>query len=356
MCSLNSSNEEGSGVINLITLFLMSDVRCKNLRESNDLSNARNRGTSKEFIGICLDRKKWNVYITDKAGRRIYKGRYNTPEEAAHAYDEAVIEENGEDVRLNFPVPEICIGRGIDNDLLELFKNTFIDYDEILLKQFAEEVCKISWERSQINPPFPVLPKAEDIPFTPNPKQLEPLKEGERFIELNGKCGKGRLLRCSTEDYDMLNTYKWYVYRKRNGYESVSCTIKSVNVLAHRLVMGAKRADDKTIDHVNRDTLNVTRDNLEFTDRLKNLQNKGSGKNSTSKYVGVSYSKRDKKWLAYIQVDGKRKFVGRFDEENDAARARNDAVAAHGLNSPKNHIIDTIDSVINISFLFEESS
>jgi hypothetical protein len=29
MCSLNSSNEEGSGVINLITLFLMSDMKVR---------------------------------------------------------------------------------------------------------------------------------------------------------------------------------------------------------------------------------------------------------------------------------------------------------------------------------------
>ncbi len=41
----------------------------------------------------------------------------------------------------------------------------------------------------------------------------------------------------------------------------------------------------------------------------------------TSKFRGVSWNARDKKWMARIRVDGKLRGLGRFAVEEDAAKA-----------------------------------
>ena len=70
------------------------------------------------------------------------------------------------------------------------------------------------------------------------------------------------------------------------------------------------------IDHINE----VKTDN-----RLKNLRLIGhrenvsrSMKNNTSTYVGVSWSKNAKKWISQITIEGKTKYLGLFDNEEDA--------------------------------------
>lgn len=41
-------------------------------------------------------------------------------------------------------------------------------------------------------------------------------------------------------------------------------------------------------------------------------------KNNTSTYVGVSWSKNAKKWISQITIKGKTKYLGLFDNEEDA--------------------------------------
>jgi hypothetical protein len=51
----------------------------------------------------------------------------------------------------------------------------------------------------------------------------------------------------------------------------------------------------------------------------------------TSKFIGVKWEKRQEKWVGTLSVDGTRKRLGSFALEEDAARAYDDARAAHGL-------------------------
>jgi len=57
-------------------------------------------------------------------------------------------------------------------------------------------------------------------------------------------------------------------------------------------------------------------ENLEITTQRENTNRKHL--KSSSKYVGVCFFKRDKKWKAQIHINGKRKHLGLFDNEYDA--------------------------------------
>ena len=49
-----------------------------------------------------------------------------------------------------------------------------------------------------------------------------------------------------------------------------------------------------------------------------------------SKYVGVSWRKKNKKWQAEINIDGKSKFLGHFDNEKGAAYKYDEQAAIIG--------------------------
>jgi hypothetical protein len=49
----------------------------------------------------------------------------------------------------------------------------------------------------------------------------------------------------------------------------------------------------------------------------------------TSSHRGVSWNKSRKKWEAAIRVDGKRKYLGRFVDEDDAGRAYDASIRKH---------------------------
>jgi hypothetical protein len=54
--------------------------------------------------------------------------------------------------------------------------------------------------------------------------------------------------------------------------------------------------------------------------------------NHSSKYLGVNLDKQYKKWRASIVVDGRKKILGYFSNEEEAARAYNIAATRHGRN------------------------
>lgn len=57
--------------------------------------------------------------------------------------------------------------------------------------------------------------------------------------------------------------------------------------------------------------------------------NQCSSKNSSSKYIGVGFDKRLNNWRARIKVDGKEVFLGRFNSEEEAAKARDISTKKH---------------------------
>ena len=79
------------------------------------------------------------------------------------------------------------------------------------------------------------------------------------------------------------------------------------------------------VDHINGDRLDNRKENLRFCTLSQNSMNKRGRSSRTSKYKGVCYAKRRNKWQASIRVDGKERFLGYFNNEEDAAKAYDEA-------------------------------
>lgn len=68
----------------------------------------------------------------------------------------------------------------------------------------------------------------------------------------------------------------------------------------------------KIVDHKNGNTLDNKKCNLRICTNKENVRNQKINKRNTTGYKGVSYNKRDKKYAAYIKVDGKKISLGYY--------------------------------------------
>lgn len=87
--------------------------------------------------------------------------------------------------------------------------------------------------------------------------------------------------------------------------------------LLHRYLL--KPSKGLTIDHLNRNPLDNRRCNLRICTQFENNQNQ---RHNTSGKVGVSYSKQDKRFIAYIRVNRKQIRLGAFKNFEDAVKCR----------------------------------
>ena len=75
--------------------------------------------------------------------------------------------------------------------------------------------------------------------------------------------------------------------------------------------------------------------NLRELSHKQNMKNQSLYRNNTSGHAGVHWIRRDKRWLAQIQVNGKKINLGYFKEKEDAIKARKEAEAKYKFH--KNH-------------------
>jgi len=89
--------------------------------------------------------------------------------------------------------------------------------------------------------------------------------------------------------------------------------------LVHRFVMDSP----KVIDHINQVKYDARRKNLRVCTHSENHRNGKVRPNNKLGVLGVCPDSRDPaRFRAYIMVDGRQVFLGRFDEFNDAVTAR----------------------------------
>ena len=124
------------------------------------------------------------------------------------------------------------------------------------------------------------------------------------------------------EDYKELAKYKWYAKRCDRRFYAERW-YKNRNLKMHRVIMGA--AEGKVIDHINHNGLDNRKANLRFVTSQQNTWNKRKQKGSySSQYKGVHWVKCEKNWRAVITCNKKVIYIGRFDDEEAAAKAYDD--------------------------------
>lgn len=102
-------------------------------------------------------------------------------------------------------------------------------------------------------------------------------------------------------------------YKTKKGYKLIS--VNGKYYLSHRLAWLFMNGDwpKDEIGHINKINDDNRWLNLRSCTHQQNIRNRGTPKNNTSGFKGVSWHVRVKKWTAQIWCDGKNKSLGYFD-------------------------------------------
>lgn len=104
--------------------------------------------------------------------------------------------------------------------------------------------------------------------------------------------------------------------------------------LAHRIIaaiMAGSCPPHLQVDHINGDVADNRWSNLRLIYGGENQRNMKRAENNTSGVSGVVWDHSRERWQARIQINGKTRYLGRFDNKADAIRARKDAERQFGF-------------------------
>lgn len=106
---------------------------------------------------------------------------------------------------------------------------------------------------------------------------------------------------------------------------------ESRNFAAHRVAWALHYGEWPTedIDHINGDPTDNRIVNLRLATDSQNLRNARRRSDNTSGVRGVSWSKKSRKWYAYINVGGRMIALGKFTDKAKAVAVRRAAALHH---------------------------
>ncbi len=146
--------------------------------------------------------------------------------------------------------------------------------------------------------------------------------------------GKGLFATVDADDYEEVSKYRWFTIRRGRTLYAAR-TENGRTVYMHRMLMRPRKG--YVVDHIDGNGLNNWRCNLRTCTHAQNQANKAP-RGGTSQFTGV-YRCGDK-WVAHVNCRRKYYYVGIFDDEVEAAKARDrKAYELHGeyayLNFPE---------------------
>ena len=156
--------------------------------------------------------------------------------------------------------------------------------------------------------------------FRPRPRPTvrveppEPPNDEIRYITLT----RGLYAIVDAKNYARLSRYKWHAQQSERGSSFYACrTHQGRSIAMHREIMKPPRG--MVVDHINGNGLDNREANMRNCTQLQNSQNnrRAEGK---SKFKGVF--PRGDKWQAAVQHNGEAIYLGLFDDEVEAAKAR----------------------------------
>jgi hypothetical protein len=118
-------------------------------------------------------------------------------------------------------------------------------------------------------------------------------------------------------DYEKYRFIRWQAIKGRYTWYARS----TIGYLHHHIL----NVQNLEVDHIDGNGLNNQKENLRLATRAENARNCKLQRNNTSGFHGVSYQKQINRWMAYIKVNGKRKYIGVYETKEAAALAYNKA-------------------------------
>jgi hypothetical protein len=153
----------------------------------------------------------------------------------------------------------------------------------------------------------------------------QPLDDSIRLIPLT----RGQNAIVDVADFEFLSKWNWRAQWHINTNSFVACRNgpNHSQIKMHRIILNCPQG--QVVDHRNHDTLDNRRQNLRIATGVQNNSNRRMTHANTSGYIGVSWKKQSKKWMASLTTERKQKHLGYFDSAKDAALVRDQAAKVH---------------------------
>ena len=126
-------------------------------------------------------------------------------------------------------------------------------------------------------------------------------------------------------DYERLRKFEWLARKGKNSFYARGLVVSSKTgkekmVYMHQVLI--KVPDGMVTDHINHDGMDNRSANLRAATRAQNMRNRKKFSNSTgSKYKGIYFRKKSRKWEASITFKKKLIHLGCYRSEIEAAKA-----------------------------------
>lgn len=119
------------------------------------------------------------------------------------------------------------------------------------------------------------------------------------------------------DDYDVVKDYCWFTVVQNGMLKIATIEPKTKKFMFMHQLLGCKH-----YDHIDHNELNNCRNNLRPATISQNNQNHSIRKDNTSGVSGVSFDGVNNRWVAYINENGKRKYVYSSIDKEKAIKAR----------------------------------
>jgi hypothetical protein len=148
--------------------------------------------------------------------------------------------------------------------------------------------------------------------------------KGVAMAQIKIACGNTVLI--DDEDAHLLMTGVWRYklmcgksYVVRSGYK-YGKLYREMSLA--RLIAGAT-SKSQVVDHINGDTLDNRRCNLRIVTHLENIRNSAKKQvdRAMSRFKGAFFDKRRGTWYSHITVNRKTRYLGKFENQFEAAFA-----------------------------------